>query len=342
MTTVLERTLSQVSAKIHRARVSHLPSELEIMENIDSLTSELIAPILAALGWNFEDSEEVRVNFTLDGCTVDSALALYLHDIPRLLVGIRAMGEEYDGECVMSGLLPRAREAGFEWLLLTDGNDYDIFNTRADPPAEHRPFDTIRISNDSKTEALDFFKVFSRKRMRENRIESEWRHRIIDKKVREAVEELFAPNEALLELISRKAQNLTAQDIRGSLERARLVLGFEYHDELETDAERAVDGQRANYMSEAELRIATWLQRRSIERWAKGRAAVCRNRASRRRVLENRRSNVDRRSGLKDRRIAKVARADERRVVPDRRVGDRRSDGDRRLLADRRKVRRPA
>ncbi len=342
MTTVLERTLSQVGAKIHRARVSHLPSELEIIENIDSLTSELVAPILAALGWDFEDSEEVRVNSTLDGCMVDSGLALYLYEVPRLLVGIRAMGEEYDRECVMSGLLHRAREAGFEWLLLTDGNDYDIFNTRADSPAEYRPFDTIRISNDSKTEAVEFFQMFSRKRIRENRIESEWRHRIVDKKVREAVEEVFAPTEALLELISYQAQNLPAQDIRSSLERARLVLEFEYHDALETEAETADDGQRANYMSEAELRIATWLQRRSIERWAKGRAAACRNRALPRRVLENRRSNVDRRSGLKDRRITKLARADERRVVSDRRVSDRRVGGDRRLLGDRRNVRRPA
>jgi len=342
MTTVLERTLSQVRAKIHRARVTHQPSELEVVENVDRVTSQLVAPILAALGWSFEDSDEVRVDFRLDGLSIGEGLALYLTGTPCLLVEVRVTGEEFDPDYVFHTLLPKAADAGFEWLLLTDGDAYSVFATNTNLDEDQRTLDTVRISDDCTCEALDFLELFSKERFSRGKIERELRYQFVDRKVEQALRDLFATENELAQLLAKKAVGISEGDIRDSLERADVDLHFQHHENNNHTHRPAslLNDNSVQSMSEAELRIATWLQRRCIERWAKGKDAMCRNRASQRRVLDNRRSSADRRSGISDRRSVAAACSEERREKPDRRARDRREIADRRSIPDRRMVRR--
>jgi hypothetical protein len=304
----------------------------------------LVAPILDALGWNSDDADEVRLDFRIEGQDVDSGLALFLAGTPCLLVELRGLGEESDQGNAMNDLLLRAGDAGFEWVLLTDGDNYEVYNALAGLPAEQRAFDAVRLSVNTPEEVLEFFGLLSKQRLKENRIESQWRCRLIDRQIEESLEGLLAPDSALAQLLLRETKHLSAADIRGSLSRARATFEFEYGDRgnqsSEVEAER--ERERATGMSEAELRIATWLQRRSIERWAKGDSALTRNRTSQRRVVDHRRSSNDRRSGSHDRRIARVARAEERRTHHERRSDERRDNLERRVTDDRRRARRRA
>jgi len=344
MTTALERTLSQVRAKIHRARMSQLLSDRLSLVDIDGVNSQLFAPILSALGWSVEDAEEVRLDFQVDGVDDGYEVALFLSGAPCLLVELRGMREEFDQKRVIGQLLPRASDAGFEWVLLTDGDDYDIFNAHAGLSIEQRPFDAIRLSDDSMAEAVEFFDLFSRMRMEENRLESVWNRRTIDRKVQQSFEELLASEETLVEMLLSKTKDLSASDIRSALARATIVLQFGSRcrsecvcaDEFEQEAGRAAE------MSETELRVATWLQHRSIERWAKGGVGIARSRTSQRRGQGHRRARDDRRSNSQDRRNVRVERSTERRGKGERRSQERRRDLERRVTDDRRRVRRRA
>ena len=259
MTTELERTLSQVQAQVHRARISLVPDDRQFLDRNDCVRSQLVAPTLDALGWNTADSEEVRLDFRLEGQGEDSGLALFLSGTPCCLVELRGLGEEFDRDVVMSELLPNAGNAGFEWVLLTDGDNYDVYNAHVGLPAEQRAFDSVRLSVDPLEEALELFGLLSKPELTENRIESQWRCRLIDRQVRESLEGLLAPDSSLVQLLLSETENLTAADISCSLSRAKATVAFEYRDRADEssglEAEHELECQ--NGMSEAELRVTS-------------------------------------------------------------------------------------
>ena len=344
MTTVLERTLSQVRATIHRARMSQLLSDRLSLIDVDSVRSQLVAPILGALGWSIEDTGEVRTEFQLNGAASRSGTALFLSGMPCTWIESRGLRQEINRKRLMGQVLPGASDAGFEWVLVTDGDIYDVFNAQAGLPFENRSFDAIRISDDSMADAVEFFDLFSMKRMEENRLESVWNRRVVDRQVQRSFEELIVSDEALIQLLLSKTRELSASDIRSSLSRAKIVLEFESRERSQCRCSVEFDRKigRASEMSEAELRVATWLQRRSIERWAKGGATVARSRTLQRRGQDHRRSNAERRSSDQDRRVARVENVTERRGNGERRSDERRRDFERRVKADRRRERRRA
>jgi predicted type IV restriction endonuclease len=345
MTTVLENSISQVRAKIHRARMSQLLSDRVSLIGVDGVRSQLVTPILAALGWNPEDDDEVRLGIPLDRLDEGSCIGLFLSGAPCWLIAVRGMGQTYDQNHVMCDVLPVAGDAGFEWVLLTDGDDYDVFNAHTGLPNKQRPFDAIRISADSAAGALELLDLFSRKRMEENCIKAAWKCRVIDRQVKELFEDVIASGDALVQLLLTRTEHLSAGEIRRSLTRAELILKFESHGRSDSgpEGEAMLKGARAAGMSAAELEVATWLQHRSIERWAKGGATpLARSRASQRRGQDPRRSSPDRRSSCEDRRIVRVEKATERREHGDRRSDERRRDLERRVMNDRRRLRRRA
>lgn len=259
MTTELERTLSQVQAQVHRARISLVPDDRQSLDCNDCVRSRLVAPILNALGWNTADSEEVRLDFRLEGQGEDSGLALFLSGTPCCLVELKGLGEEFDRGGVMSELLPNAGNAGFEWVLLTDGDNYDVYNAHVGLPADQRAFDSVRLSVDPLEKALELFGLLSKQTLKENRIESQWRCRLIDRQVRESLEGLLTPDSSLVQLLLSETENLTAADISCSLSRAKATVAFEYRDRdaessgLETEHELECQ----NGMSKAELRVTS-------------------------------------------------------------------------------------
>jgi hypothetical protein len=344
MTTELERTLPEIQAQIHRARITLVPEDRRFLDHRECVRSQLVAPILDALGWNTADAEEVRVDYRLEGKEEYSGLALFLSGTPCFLVELRGLAEELDRESVITDLLPRAGDAGFEWVLLTDGDDYEVYNAHVGLPAEQRAFDAVRLSLDPLEEALELFGLLSKERLRENRIESQWRCQLIDRKVKESLEDLLAPDSSLVELLCKETRDLSSADIRCSLSRVKAEFEFEYGDRAtesnEYEAEHELECTTG--MSEAELEIATWLQGRSIDRWAKGSSTLTRNCTAQRRTLDRRHSREERRCGPQDRRVARVTRAEERRSEGERRSNVRRRCGERRVSEDRRQERRRA
>ena len=81
MTAELERTLSEVGAKIHRARISLVSDEKKILEYDDCVRTQLVSPVLETLGWDTDSVDEVKLNYPVGGVDGDSTLAIFLHGI---------------------------------------------------------------------------------------------------------------------------------------------------------------------------------------------------------------------------------------------------------------------
>ena len=339
MTTALELTLGQVRAKIHRLRLSPQSEDSSSLNDVAFARNALVEPILNALGWDMRGGEDVRRDFKPGEGGGKYAYAVFLAGDPRLLVRVRTSEVPPERADTTARRLRRASSAGFEWVVTTDGDWYCIHNAHAELPIEERLFDAVRITDDREGRAARVLGLLSRESVERNLLRAEWRRHRVERQLCASLQELFAPDESLVRLLQRRTRNLSTEEIRGSLARAGVNVSFAAERQTRNASHQARPSlrPRPRVMSDAELRIATWLQRRSIDRWGKGESVERENyRRRSRRALAGRRSTADRRSQPRDRRLAQLAAGDERRAGIDRRRGERRTCTDRRVRCDRR------
>ena len=117
--------------------------------------------------------------------------------------------------------------AGVEWVVLTDGDQYRIYNSHATVPVEKKIFRIIRIS-DENSPTEETLTLLSKEQMRENRIEVLWKAHFVDRQIRTTIEQLFAPDpdKSLIHLVKKRTPTLSTKDIKASLDRARVILDF--------------------------------------------------------------------------------------------------------------------
>ena len=125
----------------------------------------LIDPILRALGWDVSILEDVEVEYiTLESKRVDYALLSSDQD-PLVLVEAKRLNEPHESKN-LSQLLMYCVEAGVRYGVLTDGNEWQMYDTSAVKPlrekrtmyvvlTSHQPADAARI-------LLDLWKNFVR------------------------------------------------------------------------------------------------------------------------------------------------------------------------------------
>lgn len=187
----------------------------------------LINPVLRAIGWNVEDLDEVRHEFRRVPADKPVDYALMLARTPRLFVEAKALDENLDDRKWANQIISYATVAGVEWVLLTNGDEYRIYNSHAVMPVEDKLFRNIRISAnpEAATEAL---LLLSKEHIKKNALNGLWRAYSIDRRVREAVEELFLPEPSqwLVRRLANGLEGLTQGDVKGALARARVVFDF--------------------------------------------------------------------------------------------------------------------
>ncbi|HZV90739.1 MAG TPA: hypothetical protein VFF34_01895, partial [Candidatus Nitrosocosmicus sp.] len=146
---------------------------------------------------------------------------------PRLFVEAKALGENLDDRRWTNQIMGYAGVAGVQWIVLTDGNEYRIYNTHAPVSVEEKLFRTVRVTDDHAL-VHETLELLAKDRMEENRIEVLWRAHFVDRHVRAAIEQLFAGEGDLLlvNYVAQHTKNLTAEEIRSSLKRCRVALDF--------------------------------------------------------------------------------------------------------------------
>lgn len=213
----LAQVLSQMRGRIERGSRSL---------NEQNTKATLIEPVLAALGWEVQDvAEVVREHRAPRGKPVDYAL-LVLGE-PKLYVEAKGLGENLADSKVAIQIMGYASVAGVEWIVVTNGDEWRIYNSHAAVPFADKLLRTVRIS-DVTGGAEEILGLLSKDQLRTKQIDALWNAQFVDHKVKAALNRFFDPRHdgALVKHVRKTAKGLTTRDIRGSMRRCNFSLEF--------------------------------------------------------------------------------------------------------------------
>jgi len=209
----------------------------------------LIVPILRALGWDLEDLEDVKLEYRRRASDNPVDYALFLLRTPRLFIEAKSLGSHIDDGKWASQILAYATVAGVEWVALTDGNEWRIYNSHAPVPVEQKLFRVVRVA-EPESNASGTLALLAKAQMADHLIDAFWKSDFVDRQVRGALVRLFGPepDPALVRLIRAKAPSLSPAEVRASLGRLRTTFDFPVvasSPTQRTDAPRVHDQTRA-------------------------------------------------------------------------------------------------
>ncbi|GAA0708064.1 hypothetical protein Drose_30830 [Dactylosporangium roseum] len=190
--------------------------------------ASLIEPIIDALGWDVYDPDEVHREYRRRTTDNPVDYALLLLRTPRLFIEAKGLGENLDDPRWANQTISYAAVAGVEWVALTDGAEWRVYNAHAPVPIEQKLFRAVRVDSDPEV-AMELLSLLSKENMRENRIEEMWKSFFVDRQVYAELTKLFAAGEPaadLVELLDRRLPKLNGDAIRSSLARARATFDF--------------------------------------------------------------------------------------------------------------------
>ncbi|MGW5667747.1 restriction system modified-DNA reader domain-containing protein [Micromonospora sp. NPDC003776] len=188
----------------------------------------LIEPVIGALGWDLFDPDEVHREYRRRGADNPVDYALLLLRTPRLFIEAKGLGENLDDPRWANQTVAYATAAGVEWVALTDGSEWRVYNAHAPVPIEHKLFRAVRLEDDTDA-AVELLSLLSKDNMRDNRIEELWKGYFVDRQVHRELQDLFGSGEPAAELVAmldRRLPRLSRDEIRSSLIRVRATFDF--------------------------------------------------------------------------------------------------------------------
>jgi hypothetical protein len=187
----------------------------------------LIVPVLRALGWDTEDLEDVKLEYKRLSSDNPVDYALFLLREPRLFIEAKALGVHLDDHKWTSQILNYATVAGVEWVALTDGNEWRIYNSHATVPVEQKLFRVVRVA-DPESHPEGTLRLLAKAQMADHLIDVLWKSDFVDRQIRDALVGLFGPepDPGLVRLIRARTGALSPAEVRSSLGRLRTTFDF--------------------------------------------------------------------------------------------------------------------
>lgn len=187
----------------------------------------LIVPVLRALGWDTEDLEDVKLEYKRKPADNPVDYALVLLREPRLFIEAKALGAHLGEQRWANQFLGYAMAAGVEWVALTDGNEYRLYNSHATVPVEQKLFRTVRIA-DIDTRPAETLALLSKAQLQDHLIDQYWKSEFVDRQLGDALRGLFSaePDPAVVRLVHGRVPALSRSDVRASLGRLRASFDF--------------------------------------------------------------------------------------------------------------------
>ena len=113
-----------------RNRIRHARNREEKIGE-QNTKATLIEPLLSALGWDVEELDEVVREYKRKPQDKPVDYALFRLRSPRLFVEAKALDEDLTYRKWVSQTLGYATVVGVEWCVLTNGDEYRLFNAHA-------------------------------------------------------------------------------------------------------------------------------------------------------------------------------------------------------------------
>ena len=226
-----EETRQQLAATVTKLQetIQQIRKE-KVSIGEEATKTALINPLLATLGWDVGDIHEVRMEYkrTPKDKPVDYALCDRLSGFLCLFVEAKALDIILDDRKWIIQTVNYANVVGVKWCVLTNGDEYRLYNAHAEEAVEDKLFRSVRISDSGQDRRLlDTLSLLSKEEMKEKSIDVYWKSEVVDRKVTAAMDDLFGnEDKGLLRLLKKRTSGLRPADIRSSLQRASIKVEF--------------------------------------------------------------------------------------------------------------------
>jgi predicted type IV restriction endonuclease len=189
---------------------------------------KLINPILAVLGWDMQQHDEVRLEYRSESHHNPVDYAFFHNAKPILFLEAKALGGDIDDPKFVNQTMKYAYEADVEWCVLSNGNVYCIYRTYEKGKSQDRLFRKINLTEDTALEEIAYFLgLLTKQNVIHGKLSTQWKESFADQKVKAAIEKLVADqDDALVRMLQKKIEGLQTAEIRQSLSRARVSVGF--------------------------------------------------------------------------------------------------------------------
>lgn len=187
----------------------------------------LITPILRALSWDIENFQEVRFEYRHKTKDPPVDYALFLHRNPVLFVEAKALDTNLSEHKWIAQTISYAATVGVTWCVLTNGDEYRLYNAHAPVEAAKKLFHTIRLTDLTADQAVTTMQLLSRDNMVENTLNTVWDAHFVDRQVKAVLESLIAnQDQSLIRLLAKRTNGISSGKIRKSLARAEAHFDF--------------------------------------------------------------------------------------------------------------------
>src|SRR5262245_2099687 len=128
----LEMQLRALKEKIEKRRGAPL--------NEENTKNALVSPLIQALGWDMGDPDEVNCEYRDKTSDLPVDYALMIDRSPCLLIEAKQIGHDMRDHRWTTQTITYATQAGVQWVTLTNGIDWMIYNSAATVPIEEKLF----------------------------------------------------------------------------------------------------------------------------------------------------------------------------------------------------------
>lgn len=218
--TALAQTLEAVRTKIAKAA-----SRASIDEQNTKVW--LVEPVLEALGWDVRDIDEVRREYKVERRDGPVDYALAVDGTVRVVVEAKALREDVNDRRWWIQVAQYAVACGARWMVLTNGDAYQVFVTHESVPIDKKLIRTFKVS-DKAADAERMLALLAKDRVRENRLDDIWRRQHVESRVEAALRDLLSPQSSgeILRSIARRVKDLPAAELRKAYAKARIEVSF--------------------------------------------------------------------------------------------------------------------
>jgi hypothetical protein len=210
-----------------RKRIQQIRDRKKIVGE-QNTKAALIDPILTALGWDLQEMDESRREYRRMPQDNPVHYALFLNRTETLFIEAKSLERDLADRKWISQNLSYATVVSVRWCVLTNGDEYRIYNSHAPVDVEQKLFGSVRISDTANaSSAVDTLHLLSKDHMQGRLLDELWKAHFIDANVSRTIESLLANEDpALIRLLCKKTKGVTSSEVRASLKRAMIRIDF--------------------------------------------------------------------------------------------------------------------
>src|ERR1022692_271866 len=142
---IQQSMLSDVLATV-RKRIQQIRDRKEVIGE-ENTKATLIDPVLNVLGWNLQEIDEVRREYRRKPQDNPVDYALLLNRTEGLLIEAKSLEKDLGDRKWISQNISYAAVVGVKWCVLTNGDEYRIYNSHAEVDVDEKLFRKVSISD---------------------------------------------------------------------------------------------------------------------------------------------------------------------------------------------------